>query len=107
MGGHGHEPPYKVPSPDHYKLEDAPELLKYQQKLAKIGLKDPWIRNHIWRYDKKYGTITSRWFWLMIRGVPTGLAAFGLTLAIENALGIDYHPWLHEHNDHGHGEKSH
>lgn len=49
MGGHGHHDhghhaPYKVPNPNVYKVEDAPELIKLREDLAKCGLKDPWIR---------------------------------------------------------------
>lgn len=101
--GHGHGPhdPYKVPSADSFKIENAPELLKYQEQLNKAGLKDPWIRNHIWRYDKRYGTMGSRWFWLLFRGIPTGAALFGLTLGIEHAFGIDWHAHHHAaHDDH-------
>lgn len=108
MGGHGHhhEPPYKVPCASIYKLEDAPDLVKLQEKLAKHGLKDPWARNHVWRYQKKFGTIWSRFGWMMFRGVPTGVAAFAVTIAIEQALGVDYHPW-HHHDAHGEHDKSH
>lgn len=51
MGGHGHghehghhHEPYKVPSPDIYKVENASELVYLREELAKRGLKDPWIR---------------------------------------------------------------
>ncbi|XP_044009127.1 NADH dehydrogenase [ubiquinone] 1 beta subcomplex subunit 3 [Aphidius gifuensis] len=110
MGGHGHghghhEPPYVVPKPEIYRVEDAPELMKLQADLAKIGLKDPWARNNAWRFHPKYGTVWTRMAQHFWRGVPTGLALFGLTLAVENYLGIDYHPWLH-HDNHGEHEKS-
>uniref|UniRef100_A0A6V7M6C2 NADH dehydrogenase [ubiquinone] 1 beta subcomplex subunit 3 n=1 Tax=Bracon brevicornis TaxID=1563983 RepID=A0A6V7M6C2_9HYME len=109
MGGHDHHhhgPPYKVPSASIYKLEDAPPLMELQKKLAKKGLRDPWLRNHVWKYQKKFGTVYSRLFWMLMRGVPTGAVAFGLTLAVENALGIDYHPWHHHHDD-AHGDEHH
>lgn len=47
MGGHGHgdhHEEYKVPKPEIYKVEDAPELLYVKEELAKRGLKDPWLR---------------------------------------------------------------
>lgn len=47
MGGHDHKhdhAPYKVPSPDIYKVENAEELMYLRDELAKRGLKDPWIR---------------------------------------------------------------
>ena len=31
-----------------------PELQKLEQKLAALGLKDPWIRNEVWRFDKGF-----------------------------------------------------
>ena len=44
MGGHHHGPPYIVPDWTKYKIENAPELLDVQEKLAKSGLKNPWLR---------------------------------------------------------------
>ena len=62
MGGHGkhivHNPvlnhyidqphhgaeKFKCPDYKIYKIENAPDLLKVQQKLAAKGLKDPWLR---------------------------------------------------------------
>lgn len=49
MGGHGHghdhhHAPYKVPSPNIYKVDNTPELVYLRDELMKRGLKDPWIR---------------------------------------------------------------
>ena len=33
--------------------EHTPELLENRQKLAALGLKDPWERNEAWRFNKK------------------------------------------------------
>ncbi|CAB3404015.1 unnamed protein product [Caenorhabditis bovis] len=53
MGGH-HEP-YKIP---HYSIynnyRDFPQLLQHEKRLAQLGLKDPWIRNYVYLYDRKY-----------------------------------------------------
>ncbi|XP_015600141.1 NADH dehydrogenase [ubiquinone] 1 beta subcomplex subunit 3 isoform X2 [Cephus cinctus] len=98
--GHGHEPPYKVPSPDIYKVEDVPQLVKVQQKLAKLGLKDPWLRNEVWRYDKSFGkSVTSRVLTFFFRGWKFAVPAFLLTIGIEHALGIS------DHHGQGHGEE--
>lgn len=45
MGGHDHHTE-KMEIPDYriYKVEDCPELLKIQERLAQKGLKDPWLR---------------------------------------------------------------
>lgn len=44
-GGHGHHEPFKVP---HYTVynnyRQCPELLAHEERLGRLGLKDPWIR---------------------------------------------------------------
>jgi NADH dehydrogenase (ubiquinone) 1 beta subcomplex subunit 3 len=46
----------------------------------------------VWRYNiKHFGTHRSRLMTFMFRGFPIGLAAFGVTIAAEYALGIDFH----------------
>ncbi|KAI0981976.1 hypothetical protein GJ496_010737 [Pomphorhynchus laevis] len=50
-----HDSPYKIPDWREYSLDDAPELQKYAKRLAAHGLKDPWIRNDVWRYSVKMG----------------------------------------------------
>ena len=104
--GHGHDDHHhaipKIPKADFYKLEDAPELLKIQENLAKHGLKDPWIRNHVWRYNPKFGTERQRWTTMLFRGWKVGLAAFLLTIGAEKAFGITYGAGEH-HDDHGEG----
>lgn len=108
--GHGHNPNpgWKIPDASIYKLEDAPELVKFQEKLAKKGLKDPWLRNHVWKFNPKYGTITSRWIEMIFRGFRVGFAAFLVTLAVERALGIkDYHGHVHHDEEHGEGHEGH
>lgn len=45
MGGHGHHSePYTVPKADIYKVENAPKLVQTRDALARVGLKDPWLR---------------------------------------------------------------
>ncbi|CAK9813685.1 NADH dehydrogenase [ubiquinone] 1 beta subcomplex subunit 3 [Anthophora plagiata] len=95
--GHGHGVPYTVPSPDIYKVEDVPELQKVKEKLAAKGLKDPWLRNEVWRYSAAPGTPLSRTYARFFRGAIVGISAFLITISVEQALGISYEP---EHNDH-------
>lgn len=100
--GHGHEPPYKIPSPDIYKVEDVPDLKRYQEQLAKEGLKDPWLRNVVWRYQLP-GTPVSRACTVLFRGSKIGIPAFLLTIAAEQYFGIDYHGHADHHgDDHSH-----
>ncbi|XP_012263400.2 NADH dehydrogenase [ubiquinone] 1 beta subcomplex subunit 3 isoform X1 [Athalia rosae] len=104
MGGHDHHgPPFVVPKdPSIYKLENAPQLVLLQKKLAEHGLKDPWIRNEIWRYDvTKWGTQAGRVRQFFLMGARVGIPLFLITIAAEKALGIDYS------HHHGHGENHH
>ena len=44
----------RLPIPDHriYKVGDqTPQLLKIERMLAAKGLKDPWIRNEVLRFN--------------------------------------------------------
>lgn len=114
MGGHGdhhghghghHAPPYVVPDASIYKIENAPELMEVQAKLAEHGLKDPWLRNDVWRFERKHwGTFRSRALGFFLRGWKVGVPLFIATIAIEKAFGIEYgHGHGHGH-EHGHGE---
>jgi len=102
MGGHHHE--RTVPDWKIYKVEDAPECVKVKEALARQGLKDPWGRNEVWRYDRKqFGTKGRRIYYAFFRGFPIGFAAFLTTLGVEYAFNIPWHASRpgHEHHDHG------
>ncbi|XP_055705042.1 NADH dehydrogenase [ubiquinone] 1 beta subcomplex subunit 3 [Phlebotomus papatasi] len=104
MGGH-HLP--KVPDASIYKVEDVPELLEVQKSLSRQGLRDPWLRNEVWRYDvKQFGTHRQRLMSVLFRGFGIGFAAFLATIGIEKAFNIDYTGGRHAHG-HGHGEEGH
>lgn len=98
--GHGHHgDPYKVPDYKIYKVEDVPQLLKTQQALSAQGLKDPWLRNEVWRYNvKEFGTEGSRAKKLFFRGFKWGFLAFAVT-----AVGGYVMDKNSGHHDHGHG----
>ena len=64
MGGHGHGhgghgPHYpegaKIPDWKQWNVidENFPELVKYRDRLAKKGLKDPFIRDYAWVFDRR------------------------------------------------------
>ncbi|XP_037818155.1 NADH dehydrogenase [ubiquinone] 1 beta subcomplex subunit 3 [Lucilia sericata] len=99
MGGHGHGEPYKVPDPSIYKVENVAKLVEVKEALARQGLKDPWLRNEVWRYDaKQFGTHASRLRAFMLRGFVLGLGLTAATVACETFLGGD------DHHGHGHDE---
>ncbi|KAK9306411.1 hypothetical protein QLX08_002924 [Tetragonisca angustula] len=99
--GHGHEPELEIPSPDIYKVENVPELKLVQDELAKLGLKDPWLRNEVWRYTAFPGTShTLRVIRGITKGMIVGFAAFLVTLGVEHTFGITYKGEHHGDGDH-------
>lgn len=95
----GHKLPVNIPNPNIYKVEDVPELKYVQDELAKRGLKDPWLRNHVWRYQGTQSPL-KRILVSLTRGWRFGIPAFLITVAVEQYFGIDY--GHHEHHDEGH-----
>lgn len=94
--GHGHEPLIKIPDPSIYKVENVPELKRVQEELAKKGLKDPWLRNYVWRYQSTTNYVP-RVVVALTRGMRIGFPAFLITIAVEKYFGIDYS----HHGSHG------
>uniref|UniRef100_A0A1B6HE63 NADH dehydrogenase [ubiquinone] 1 beta subcomplex subunit 3 n=1 Tax=Homalodisca liturata TaxID=320908 RepID=A0A1B6HE63_9HEMI len=102
MGGDHHHH-HKVEVPDYriYKVEDCPELVRVQQELARKGLKDPWLRNEVWRFNtKEYGTYSSRVSSMFARGTRFGLIAFAVTLAVETVSDMMSPEMPHGHDHH-------
>lgn len=100
--GHGHHgEPYKIPDWRIYKVENAPKLLQTQKVLASLGLKDPWLRNEVWRYDKAFGSEAQRFKLTWTRGFKYGFAAFLVTI-----IGTEIYDRLNP-SDHGHGDAGH
>ncbi|XP_068084450.1 NADH dehydrogenase [ubiquinone] 1 beta subcomplex subunit 3 [Anabrus simplex] len=98
--GHGH-PKYTVPDWRIYQVENCPELVQVQQALAAKGLKDPWLRNEVWRFNpKEFGTHGQRFRMFFFRGFKFGFGAFLLTIAAEK-LFEKASPESHN-NDHHH-----
>ena len=66
------------------------------------GLKDPWIRNEVWRYDMRDRIVTNEYkaFSILLRGVLPGLM-----LAIPSA----FLWWEYDRRylSHGHGDDHH
>jgi len=87
-GVHPAIPDWKI-----YKVADCPELLSVEKELAAYGLKSPWLRNHVWRYDvKTNGTLG----WRIRMGFFRGLK-WGTILAVTHAS-IKY--WLSDKEHH-------
>ncbi|XP_031616730.1 NADH dehydrogenase [ubiquinone] 1 beta subcomplex subunit 3 [Contarinia nasturtii] len=105
MGGHDHghhNAPYIVPKPEIYnnQVEKISELRNYQNELAKRGLKDPWIRNEVWRYNQKvWGNPRLRMIKFIFTGFPLGAACAAATIA--------YEEYFEVYKDHRHDEHAH
>nr|CAD2204428.1 unnamed protein product [Meloidogyne enterolobii] len=91
MGGEHHEP-YKIPHwTTHSNWRSSPDLLDYHNRLARLGLKDPWIRNFWPTFDPSktgYRKRGRRWllFWAwkkMAIGIKPGFAIAGSVVAME------------------------
>jgi len=96
--GHGSKPPYEIPDPSIYKVENVPDLKKVQEELAKKGLKDPWLRNYVWRYQKRpYRALRT-----LTRGWKVGVPLFLITIAVEQYFGIDYSGHHNDHHENSH-----
>jgi NADH dehydrogenase (ubiquinone) 1 beta subcomplex subunit 3 len=99
MGGdHGHGVP-KLPDYRKYKVEDCPQLLRNQRLLAELGLKDPWARNEVWKFELPNRAGPWKILWETAgRGFKTGVALGALT-------GIVGYLWDQQHgHGHGHGD---
>ncbi|KAG5673541.1 hypothetical protein PVAND_003581 [Polypedilum vanderplanki] len=110
MGGdHHHHKAITVPDWRIYKVENCKELVEVERALSRVGLKDPWLRNEVWRFDpaihKTWNTRSQRLWKSLFRGFPLGLGLTIATVAIEKALKVDYHDPRGIHG-HGHGHHS-
>lgn len=87
MGGgshhHGHEDPLRIPDPKIYRVEDVPRLMQVKRHLASLGLKDPWLRNEVWRFQLANSSLMSRVTGTVFRGFKYGLALAVLTVALD------------------------
>ena len=65
-----------------------PELQKLQEKLAALGLKDPWIRNEVWRFDRGIQpTVWQNWKYLLGRSAEKAK----LFMSNKNLLAVRVH----------------
>ncbi|PIK53836.1 putative NADH dehydrogenase [Apostichopus japonicus] len=84
--------PYHIPDWKTWKVEDVPELMSLKQRLAAKGLKDPWIRNEVWRFQPGMGKMP--WYKLVFKGFGLGAGAFIIAVGLEKLFWKD--------DDHGH-----
>lgn len=99
----------KINIPDWkiYRPEGIPELEALQKMLAARGLKDPWIRNEVWRYTpENYGGELRNAAKSLGRGFKWAVAAMTVTILGE----MIYHKvfTIHtDHDEHSHSRPTH
>ncbi|XP_014261792.1 NADH dehydrogenase [ubiquinone] 1 beta subcomplex subunit 3 [Cimex lectularius] len=101
MGGDHHDLGERMKIPDYriYKVEDHPELVQHRDRLAAKGLKDPWLRNEAWRFNKEeFGTRGANLRTRLFTGFRLGVGALLLTIAVETA----FKQFSNSDNSHGH-----
>merc|ERR1712025_710658 len=84
MGG-GSIPP--IPDYKQYKIDGIKELEWVQSELAKKGLKDPWLRNEVWRYQNWPGH-NKGMSATIFRGFKYAAGLMVLTIGADLAFGI-------------------
>lgn len=94
MGG-GNVP--KIPDWRQYKVDGIKDLEWTRNSLAAKGLKDPWLRNEVWRYQQWPGFGKSALI-TVGRGFKLAAAAMVVTIAVDTMFGIS----SSGHGDHGH-----
>jgi len=104
--GHGHGDAHKFNVPDwkQYKIDGIKELEWTQKSLASKGLRDPWLRNEVWRY-KYWPGFGKNALWTFFRGFKYAAAAMVVTIAVDQVLGISKSK--QHHGGHGDEEAHH
>lgn len=79
--------PFKAPDWRQYKVEEVPVLKKVQDDLAKKGLRNPWLRNDVWRYKHWPGFIGGMRI-LAFRGFALASVLMVFTIAADKMFGL-------------------
>ncbi|XP_070570550.1 NADH dehydrogenase [ubiquinone] 1 beta subcomplex subunit 3-like [Ptychodera flava] len=76
--------PYEIPDWRKWQVKDVPELKEVEDLLARKGLKDPWLRNEVWRYQPLCRGVS---MWRMLfKGFQWGAILFVAAVGVERAL---------------------
>lgn len=101
----------KIEIPD-YKIYQvgpwAPELQDVERRLKAKGLKDPWLRNEVWRFDRRdFDSPRQRTIRTVTRGLLPGIALAIIATAISkyyDSKAPHHTPWFASRTgDDGHG----
>ncbi|KRX22093.1 hypothetical protein T07_12163 [Trichinella nelsoni] len=96
----GHHEPFNVPNYKFFqKLETNAEFERYQQRLAKFGLKDPWLKNYAYLFDKKAFTTWQKMKCTVFSGFWVGLAYAAVAIVLTE---LHYSNQLKKKHQEGH-----
>ena len=84
----------RIPDWRKYHVSTTPELTEVQRRLAAMGLKNPWLRNEVWRFDRKMWLTPMDRYLLPFRTLKYGVAAFIVTEILFNTV------WKEDEHDH-------
>ncbi|XP_015908625.1 NADH dehydrogenase [ubiquinone] 1 beta subcomplex subunit 3 [Parasteatoda tepidariorum] len=98
MGGGHHVTPPKIPDYRIYKVEDIPHLMRTKLMLEKQGLKDPWLRNEVWRYPPE----SQLGMWGPLREVIFRKVGLGFGLAVLTIIGEKIYHHYYPPKEHHH-----
>ncbi|KAE9548375.1 hypothetical protein FO519_008413 [Halicephalobus sp. NKZ332] len=91
--GHGHHDDFKIPHYSTYNnYRELPALRNHENRLARLGLKDPWIRNYAFMFQGRH-TVTqwAHFKHLMSWGFKPGVAAAVVLIGLEEAYSYMKH----------------
>ncbi|CAD5123580.1 DgyrCDS11914 [Dimorphilus gyrociliatus] len=83
----GAEKTFKVPDWKSYKIDGIKELEWTRDNLARKGLKDPWLRNEVWRFQNHPGPMKNVLI-TFSRGFKYAVGLMAITIAVDKAFGI-------------------
>lgn len=78
---------FKAPDWRQYKVEDVKDLKWVQDELAKKGLRNPWLRNDVWRFQG-YPGLPMALFKACTRGFVIAAALMVVTVAADKTIGL-------------------
>ncbi|KAI1711960.1 NADH-ubiquinone oxidoreductase b12 subunit family domain-containing protein [Ditylenchus destructor] len=104
MGGGHHGEPYEIPKYTVYNnWQECPHLVEHQNRLARLGLKDPFVRNYVHLYKPGAGFVNTwpQWLWKVSgSGFLPGIATAAAVIALEEGYSLykkGHTSWSHEH----------
>lgn len=66
----------RLPDWRRYKVSGSEELTELQLRLRQIGLKNPWLRNEVWRFDRRMWLQPYDRYLFFFRTVKYGVLAY-------------------------------